>query len=769
MNENEHLDKLLEAKIKHLASFPEANPFPIVELNFDAKINYINPSAKRLLGDLGMDESAVRVFFPKNLDKILQRLKKGGVIEKYEELEIKLGNRFFTSAVAFPPGLKSARAYIRESTKRKTAETQVVKESKRLKMAESIAKLGSWELDLVTNTLYWSDEVFSIFEINKKKFGASYSAFLDLIHPEDRETVDRAYAESLKTRQPYKIVHRLKFPDGRIKFIKENCQSQYDKNGRPILSFGSVQDITEQERVKLTLQKSEEMSRNQANRLKTVLDTAPTIIFIADSRDCDNVMGNHAAYKFLRVPDGVNLSKSGSDKDKLNHYNIVQDGRGVALEKMPIQYVAHTGRPLLNFEYQFAFDNGEVRTLFGNAMPVLDEVGKPNGAVGSFIDITIRKQDEEKIRDAKEEWERTFDSVPDLIAILDKHHRIVRANKAMLERLNITAEACAGMNCFKCVHGTNRPPDYCPHSLTLQDGKVHTVDIREDNLGGDFMVSTTPLFDKEGQMAGSVHVARDITEAKSLDRAKTEFISLAAHQLRTPIATIKLTIEMLLLGLAGAVDRENKKYLRNIVDDVNQMAGLVELFLNISRIEMGTFEISPRPANIIMAIDDSLKSISPQLKQKEMRLNKKVASGLPRLNLDARVWSIILENLLSNAIKYSPPKKLITVSAKKTGQEVIIAVADNGYGIPQEQQNKIFEQFFRADNVKDRGIEGSGLGLYMVKLLVELSGGKIWFKSNIDRGATFYVSWPIIGMKKNSAAGQKPKDGALKSYCTVKP
>ena len=112
------------------------------------------------------------------------------------------------------------------------------------------------------------------------------------------------------------------------------------------------------------------------------------------------------------------------------------------------------------------------------------------------------------------ELQRTFESVPDLIAILDNHHQVVRANKAMAEKLGRAPEECVGLPCYKAVHGTDTPPAFCPHIMTLADRCEHTVEVHEDKLGGDFIVSTTPLIDSEGQMIGSVHVARDITERK---------------------------------------------------------------------------------------------------------------------------------------------------------------------------------------------------------------------------------------------------------------
>jgi len=129
-------------------------------------------------------------------------------------------------------------------------------------------------------------------------------------------------------------------------------------------------------------------------------------------------------------------------------------------------------------------------------------------------DITARKMATESLRRAKEEWERTFDSVPDLITILDNRHRVLRVNRAMAHRLGVKPEECVGLSCYEAVHGTSVPPDFCPHSKTIEDGCEHIAELHVQRLGGDFMVTTTPLLDEKGERIGSVHIAHDITERK---------------------------------------------------------------------------------------------------------------------------------------------------------------------------------------------------------------------------------------------------------------
>ncbi|MGA2507745.1 MAG: ATP-binding protein [Chitinispirillaceae bacterium] len=171
-------------------------------------------------------------------------------------------------------------------------------------------------------------------------------------------------------------------------------------------------------------------------------------------------------------------------------------------------------------------------------------------------EIVERKAAEEAIRRVKEEWERTFESVPDLIALLDRDHHIVRVNKAMADKMGVSSQEAVGMRCYECVHGTDAPPAFCPHQMMLRDGKEHTVELHEERLGGDFLVSTTPLFDQEGKMVGSVHVARDITERKKAEKELLRLSQDLEKKVEARTTELKGTNDLLKLEIIERTNAE---------------------------------------------------------------------------------------------------------------------------------------------------------------------------------------------------------------------
>jgi len=283
-----------------------------------------------------------------------------------------------------------------------------------------------------------------------------------------------------------------------------------------------------------------------------------------------------------------------------------------------------------------------------------------------------------------------------------------------------------------------------------EEKKVFVGELTNKRKGGEkyeVQLRISPVLDEKGNEIFFVGIERDITREKQIDKAKTEFVSLASHQLRTPLTSINWYAEMLLSGDAGKLNDDQKQFVNEIHVGNQRMVDLVNALLNVSRIDLGTFAIEPALTNIVEIAKSVLAELKPQIQKKQIKVEEKYDKDMPLIKIDPKLTRIIFQNLLSNAVKYTPVKEKISLNVTKTKKDLLIEVADNGYGIPKSQQSKIFTKLFRADNVQKKDVEGTGLGLYIVKSIIEKSGGKIWFESEENNGTTFFVTVPLSGMK----------------------
>ncbi len=250
----------------------------------------------------------------------------------------------------------------------------------------------------------------------------------------------------------------------------------------------------------------------------------------------------------------------------------------------------------------------------------------------------------------------------------------------------------------------------------------------------------------EGHFFGTVSIFRDITKEVEVDRLKSEFVSTVSHELRTPMTSIKGYADLMLMGASGPMTEPQLRYMQVIKNNADRLHMLVNDLLNISRIETGKIILDMRPVDISPIIEQVLEHIDGRIQHegKQLNIHTDISPSLPLVNADQARVTQILTNLVDNAFNYTPENGDITIHISATDAHVFISVTDTGIGISKENQKKIFDRFFRAEDPDVQKIPGTGLGLAIVQSLIEMHGGRLQLTSEIGKGSTFTFNLPAL-------------------------
>jgi two-component system sensor histidine kinase VicK len=354
-----------------------------------------------------------------------------------------------------------------------------------------------------------------------------------------------------------------------------------------------------------------------------------------------------------------------------------------------------------------------------------------------------------------------FSSIGDGAIATDEFSRIVRINKIALDILGYAEEEVLGKWFPGTIIAVNEdgsevnPMDrsIIKAFITGQPVSDNSYYLHKEGHKIPVSITVAPTLLNDRPI-GAINLFRDITQEYEIDHIKSEFISLASHQLRTPLSSINTYSRMLLEGYMGKVSKEQKFALNAIVEASDRMNQLTDTLLNITRIEAGSVTISKKEININDIAKEVIKEQSLDSVAKNLTVRLKAPSKKIVANTDKFIAKEILTNLLSNAIKYTPEKGTVTITIKPEKEEIICSVADTGIGIPKQAQEQIFEKFFRAPNVQSRDTTGTGLGLYLIKSLAERLNIPVWFESTEGEGSTFSFSLPAATPKSDKITPQ---------------
>ena len=552
---------------------------------------------------------------------------------------------------------------------------------------------------------------------------------LELVFYEDRHMVRENAIKMLrgKTASPYE--YRLVAKGGAIRWSMETVASvRY--HGRQA-TLGNFMDITQRKQAEEALKRSEEFR-------SSLLENSPNPILVVNP-DTSIRYVNPALEKLTGFTSAEVTGRKAPypwwPEERRNEI-------GARLDKLIAGGSKKVGELILQKK------NGERFWVAINSAPVTYE-GTLKYFLLNWLDITEPKQMEASIRKAVEEWRTTFDSINDWVSIHSRDFKFVRVNKSLANAFDKNPKEIIGQHCYQFLHGGTKPITNCPHIRALESKKPAKEEVYLRNRGIYAEISVSPIFDDEGEIVGTVHITKDITEHKQaeeklrqIDRMKTEFLSNVSHELRTPLQSISGFAKLIYRGQVP--DDETRQEFLQIIDSESQHLGnLINSLLDMSRLESGRFEINKQALPIRDTIIDAVKSFHGLARDKNIVLNEDIPAELPEIEADAERLRQVVINLLGNAIKFSDPGSSVTVKAESRNGELLFQVTDQGIGIPQEAMPHLFERYYQAENKLARG--GTGLGLYISKQIIEAHGGHIWAESRVGEGSTFRFTLPLNG------------------------
>lgn len=360
-------------------------------------------------------------------------------------------------------------------------------------------------------------------------------------------------------------------------------------------------------------------------------------------------------------------------------------------------------------------------------------------------------------RSAEEErtlYHQLISSIGEGVIVIGSDGLIKLVNDVTLSLINAEREDIIGKDPVIALHLRDRernelPPEYWD-ALLLTEKTLTLPILTSTRKDGTVLYASSiaaPIINEQTkERKGIIITFRNISEDFALDEARTNFISTASHQLRTPLTTIRWFIEMLQSGDAGQLTPGQKQYLTQIDEGIERMINLVNFLLRTARVETSRVSIVPKPINIYDAIRSCVHEIQPRLDNKKQTVSI-AGDELPLIPLDEDYVREVFLTLLMNAQLYGAPNDTIYVQIEKGEHFAEVHVTDHGMGISTEERKRVFDKFFRSEKAIVTSPDGSGLGLSLVRMLVSDWGGNIWFESEEGKGATFSVSIPLMGMQ----------------------
>ncbi|MEI8337592.1 MAG: PAS domain S-box protein [bacterium] len=847
----------------------------IVDIN-KVGLKLLDFKEKELLGELYTykilmeDEDGNHI--PNEKRPLIRSLKNRRPIKTVDSYYIRRdGTRFPISQISTPVGLdhkfSGAMVIFDDITKFKERAKNIQESEFFFKKTQEAAYIGSYKADFVLDSWKSSETMDKIFGIGKN-FKRNIKNWLGLIHPDDREMMNKYLTEEILEKHKYfnKEYRIIRKSDHKIRWVVGLGKVGIDKYSKAVSLFGTIQDITERKLI-------ENEVLEATNLTKDIIDNTNSLVYMVDkhgrfimvNKKFENLFGvkrdeiigkTRAIFLPLKIAkqhrkndllvlktnkiesfDERNLEKDGehfylsqkfpvADAEgnvyavagisedittrknlerqneesrklldeaqkiskvgsfsldlKTNEASISEElvkiyGLPIGTKKISNEKflsLVHPGdrkRVMLDIvtsiqtgianpqtEYRIVLENGNERIIQATSKIIFDDKKIPIKFFGTSQDITERKLNEDKLKKSEELFHSIVSSINEGIVMNDKNGKVILINPSAekilgrkvseLEKINLKERIKAIK--FVRADGTALLYEDIPSIISLKTGKSQRgVVLGVPKNGGEVVwisVNSEPLFsNSDSEPYAVVTTFRDITREREIEKLRVDFLSLVSHQLRTPLSGTKWLIETMQRGVIGETNQKEKEYLNSLYEINERMISLVADILNVLTLESGVVVLKKDKISVRELYKDISLIMEPAAKSKNINLiNKLIDHKEYIVKSDFLILRSILENFISNSICYSASGQEIAFDVIDNPNEIVFSIKDNGIGIPEDEQARIFERFYRGSNAKMVKPSGTGLGLYTSTLLAKRIGAIITFESKEGKGTSFYLHIP---------------------------
>jgi PAS domain S-box-containing protein len=627
---------------------------------------------------------------------------------------------------------------------------------------------GAWEFNEETGFLWCSNEYFTMLGYDPRAFDLSGApnmkqVWTDLLHPEDRLKPDPHFSESLRKEGiMYENSFRMRHADGHYLWILSRGRTLTDENGNPTpITVGTHIDITARKQAEELLAMSEERYRTLAQRFGTLIAASKTGAWEYNTTTAEGWFSREY-YSMLGYKDEHDPELQADDARKMWIGLIHPDDRDVAREK----FRAYLREPVGMYEniFRMRHKSGDWIWVWSRGRTLTDQNGKYGTlTVGTHIDITERKEAEERLAKSEERFRHALDNMMEGIQIIDRDCRYVYVNDAVTAHARLSADQLLGRTMMECYPGFEDTKVYglirkCieqgesfhfDNEFTFASGEVAYFDMSIQPVPqGVFILSIETTERKKAELKVrqfNEELERTIEERtsqlKSVNKELEAFSYSVSHDLRAPLRAVNGFSEMVQQQYGDKLDDNGRRLLGIIRDNATTMGQLIDDLLEFSR--TGRKELSFMKVDMNQLANEALTELQ---QQQSVNASQVVIEPLPVVMADRQLMKQVMVNLLSNALKYSSKKEapLIRVWSEQAEEGITFHVSDNGVGFDMAYVDKLFGVFQRLHSKRE--FEGTGVGLALVQRIIARHGGRVWAEGIVGEGATFHFTVPERGV-----------------------